>query len=375
MTISRRYAVAILLGAIVMATSYSAPACAQSGSPIKIGVIYPTKSVIGKQGVQGSTIAVDMLNAAGGVLGRPVSLVTYDTNYAPVEGVSAVQKLLTQDDVKFVVGEISSTVALAVIPVVQAEDAVLMLAVPKHPDVTKEGNGNVFRLNTTSAMDAKSFDNYLIKDIAPSKVAVIAENNDYGRLNVANFKKLFGDKLVYSDLFSMTQSDFSALVSNLRGSGADLVCIVASNPEHSGNILRGMKDLGYNPKRCITPGLLNNDTPKIGGAAAEGVFSEDIYSPTIKNELNQKFVAAYEKKYNETPGKIEVLGFETVWIVANAIKAAGSDKDAKKVAQTIRAGSWETPRGTVKFDASGQASSDTVVKVEVRDGKVVEIRS
>jgi branched-chain amino acid transport system substrate-binding protein len=64
-----------------------------------------------------------------------------------------------------------------------------------------------------------------------------------------------------------------------------------------------------------------------------------------------------------------------VWIVANAIKAAGSDKDAKKVAQTIRAGSWETPRGTVKFDASGQASSDTVVKVEVRGGKVVEIRS
>lgn len=374
MIVSRRLAASLVAGAVLTA-SLPMDAGAQSGKPVKIGVIYPTKSVIGKQGVQGSNIAVDMLNAAGGILGRPVSLTIYDTNYAPVEGVSAVQKLLTQDDVKFVVGEISSTVALAVIPVIQSEDALLMLAVPKHPDVTKQGSGNVFRLNTTSAMDAKSFDRFLVDTVAPAKVALVAENNDYGRLNVGNFKALFGDKLVYTDLFSMTQSDFSALVSNLRGSGADLVCIVASNPEQSGNILRGMKDLGYDPKRCITPGLLNNDTPKIGGAAAEGVFSEDIYSPTLKNELNQKFVASYEKKYGETPGKVEVLGFETVWIVANAIKAAGSDKDPKKVAETIRAGTWETPRGTVRFDASGQASGDTVIRVEVRGGKVIEIKS
>lgn len=374
MMVSCRLLAALVVGAFLTA-SVPMHADAQSGKPVKIGVIYPTKSVIGKQGVQGSNIAIDMLNAAGGVLGRPVSLTTYDTNYAPVEGVSAVQKLLTQDDVKFVVGEISSTVALAVIPVIQSEDALLMLAVPKHPDVTKQGNGNIFRLNTTSAMDAKSFDRYLVDTVAPSKVALVAENNDYGRLNIANFKALFGDKLVYTDLFSMTQSDFSALVSNLRGSGADLVCIVASNPEQSGNILRGMKDLGYDPKRCITPGLLNNDTPKIGGAAAEGVFSEDIYSPTLKNDLNQKFVAAYENKYGETPGKIEVLGFETVWIVANAIKAAGSDKDPKKVAEIIRAGTWETPRGSVRFDAAGQASGDTVIRVEVRGGKVIEIKS
>lgn len=370
----QKLAAVIALGAV--AAIGSSGASAQSGSPVRLGVIYPTKSVIGKQAVQGSQIAVDLINQGGGSLdGRPVSLVVYDTNFSPVEGVSAVQKLLSQDEVRFVVGEISSTVALAAIPVVQSENALLMLAVPKHPDVTKENNGNVFRLNTTSAMDAKSFDVYLTEKVAPNKVALIAENNDYGRLNIENFKKLFGSKLVFSDLFSMTQSDLSSLVSNVRGSGADLVCIVASNPEHSGNILRGMSDLGYVPKRCITPGLLNNDTPKIAGKAAEGVFSEDIYTPSLDNALNKAFVAAYEKRFGETPGKIEVLGFESVWITAKAIKAAGTATDTAKVANVIRGTAWDTPRGTVKFDASGQASSDKVVRVEVRDGKVTEIKN
>lgn len=362
-----------LIGSLAMAAWFTiAPSAAFAADSVKIGVIFPIKNLIGKQGAQGAELAAEMLNKAGGVVdGRPVKLIVYDTNYAPVEGVAAVQRLLTEDEVKFVVGEISSTVALAVIPVVESEGALVMFSVPKHPDVTASGYDKVFRLNSTTAIDAVSFDSYLKDDIAPKKVAVLAENNDFGRLTIDNMKKLFGDKLAFSDFFGVQQSDYSSLASNAKASGADLLCIVASNPEQSGNLLRAVSDMGYTGKRCLMPGLLNNSLPQVAGAVAEGVFSEDVYAPSLDNELNKMFVADYKAKYGVVPGKIEVLGFESVWVLGNAMKVAGTD-DVEKVSATLRQQEWKTPRGTLRFDETGQAISDKLYRVEVKDGQVVE---
>jgi branched-chain amino acid transport system substrate-binding protein len=368
---NRRLLSAAVAGALIALGLGAQSSIASAKDTVPIGVIFPTKSIIGQQGVQGANIAADMLNADGGVNGKDVRLIVYDTNYSPVEGVAAVERLLTQDGVRIVAGEISSTIALAAIPVVQAEDGLLMLSVPKHPDVTKSGYDRVFRLNTTSTMDAVSFNAYLKDKVAPQKIAYLAENNDFGRLTLDDAKKSFGSKIIFTDIFEVKQSDFSALASNVRGSGADLVCIMASNPEQSGNLIKSMADVGYKPKRCLTPGVLNNDLPKVAGAAAEGVFSEDIYAPSIDTDLNRQFVKSYEAKYKSTPGKIELLGFESVWIAGQAMQKAGTTTDTKKIAETLRANPWSSPRGMVTFDSTGQASSDHVYFVEVKDGKVV----
>ncbi|MGF3027190.1 ABC transporter substrate-binding protein [Methylobacterium aquaticum] len=362
-----------LIGLALVTSLAASAAWGQSGKPVEIGVIFPLKNIIGKQGMQGASLAAEFIDADGGTVGRrPIKLIAYDTNFSPVEGVAAVQRLLTQDDVKVIVGEISSTIALAAIPIAKSEDALLMLAVPKHPDVTKSDYGGVFRLNTTTAMDAASFNKYLTQDVASNGIAVLVENNDVGRLSLDNMKSLFGAKLVYSDIFGVTQSDFSVIASNVRGSGADLVCVVASNPEQSGNLFKSMADLNYKPKRCLLPGFLNSDVPKVAGPAAEGVFSEDIYAPSIDTPLNKRFVDAYKVKYKETPSKVELLGFESVWIVAQAMKAAGTATDTKKIAETLRSNEWESPRGKLRFDGVGQAASDNLYRVEVRGGQVVQ---
>ncbi|CAO3428049.1 ABC transporter substrate-binding protein [Azospirillum endophyticum] len=339
---------------------------------VKIGAIYPTKTLIGKQGLAGAQLAADMINAAGGVLGgRPVEIVAYDTNYSPAEGTTVVQRLIDQDDVKIITGEIGSTVALAVMPIVEAEKGLLMFAVPKHPDVTKSGYDRLFRLNSTTAMDDKDFNEYL-KQVNPQKVAVVGENSDFGRLNVETMKKLFGPKIVFSDFFGMNQSDFSALVTNLQGSGADLVCICSANMEQYGNILRLMGEVGYRPKRCLSPGTLNRDGVAIAGKAADGVFSADIYiSNTSGNDLNRRFVDAHQAKYGAEPGKIEELGFETVWITAQALDKAGTADDTAKIAKAIRESVWTTPRGRVTFDPAGQATSGGLTFVQVADGKII----
>lgn len=360
--------IAAAVGALAFA--WAGPSVAQQ--PLKIGVIFPTKTLNGKVGVEGAELAAEMINAAGGVLGRKVQLIVYDTNYSPVDGVAAVQRLIDQDGVKLLTGELGSAVALAVLPITEAERVVFVASGPKHPDITRESNKFAVRLNSTTAMDALYFDKYLKAKAANRKVAIISENNDYGQLTVSGFKKLFGDHVAFADFFAMNQTDFSAIVANAKNSGAELVCIASSNVEQWGNILRVMETAGFKPaEKCLMPGLLNLGGIKVAGKAAEGLFSADIYYPGIENDLNSRFKDAFQKKNGHVPEKIEAVGFEGVWIIAQAVAKAGTDKDTAKIADIIKAGSWGTPRGTVTFDNKGQASSGELLPIVVKDGALV----
>ncbi len=361
----------ILRAALLAAACTIAVSAAHAQDPVRIGVINPTKSLVGKQGQQGAVVAAEMINADGGILGgRKVELVSYDTNFLPNEGVAATQRLINQDKIRFITGEISSTVALAVLQLAQANGALFMAAVPKHPAVTS-GYDRVFRLNSTTAMDAKDFDAFLVEKIKPTKVAVIAENSDFGRLTIAGLKKLFGDKIVAAETYEMTQNDFNTIVTKVKGSGADVVCLAGSNMEQYGNILRVAAELKLTAKRCVMPGILNSEGVRIAGPAADGAFSADIYVTSLDNPLNKRFVAAYKARYNELPEKIEVLGFESVWIVAKAMDKAKDATDPGKVAKTIHDNSWETPRGTVTFEKNGQAVAGPLINLEVVQGKLV----
>lgn len=358
---------ALLAAALV---SVAAGASAQARD-IRIGFIGPTKSLVGKQLAQGAQLAVDLINGDGGVLGgRKLQLVVYDTNFQPNEGVAATQRLLTQDGVKVIAGEVSSTVALATLQLAKASGAVFLAAVPKHPDLTKSGYDRVFRLNSTTDMDGE-FTAALKADPKVQKVAVIVENSDMGRATIDGMKAQLGSRVVMAETYEMTQSEFSTLVTKAKASGADTVCLAGSNMEQYGNILRLQDELKLTARRCVMPGILNSRGVQIGGRGAEGAFSADIYVPTLQSPLNQRFVAAYEAKYKETPEKIEALGFESVWLAAQAMQKAGTADDAAKIAQTLHTGTWDTPRGRVSFNAAGQATNGGLLPLVVKGGKIV----
>lgn len=365
-----------LAAAAVAVALTGAPHANAQDDTIKIGAIWPTKTLNGKQGVQGAQLAIDLVNADGGVNGRQLELVAYDTNLQPTDGVAAVQRLIDQDGVKIVTGELSSSVALAVVPVIQASDALYIAAVPKHPDVTKAENDRVFRLNSTTAMDSAFFDSYLSSRYPDGKIAFLAENNDFGKLWTDHFKQLYGDRLVFSELFGMTQSNFISMVSNLKASGADLVCIASSNVEQWGNILRNMSEAAYTPsQRCIMPGQMNSDGIRIAGDAAEGVFSADIYTSSIESDFNRRFVDAYREKFGNNPEKVEALAFQAVWIAAEAARKVGNADDVEALAEAIRSATWDGPVGSISFDEAGQASVGELFPMEVRDGRIGVITS
>lgn len=364
------------LFALAVAAVLGMASAAQASDPVKLGFVMPTNSVLGKQAVQAAEVAVDLLREDGGILGgRDVELVVYDSNFSPVEGVAAAQRLIDEDGVKYILGEMSSTVALAISPVAQQAGALFMVAVPKHPDVTKSGYDKLFRLNTTTTTDFGVLGEFLTQQVKPQRIAYIGENNDYGRQIVEILKDLFKDLpdqgIGYSGLYDVKQNDFSAIITDAKTSGADTLFTGGSNVEQYANIIRGVIDSGMQPKHIVlSPGTLNQRAVELAGAAAEGALGVDIYVPSFENPLNQRFVAAYKAKYGVAPEKTEELSFESVWIVAKAIDAAGTAEDVDAVAKAIRATSWETPRGTVTFDETGQALSEPFIVV-VRDGVIV----
>jgi len=112
----------------------------------------------------------------------------------------------------------------------------------------------------------------------------------------------------------------------------------------------------------------------VAGAGAEGALSADIYVPSMPGDLNRKFVEAFQSRFKHAPEKIEVLGFESIWLVAQAMAKGGTADDVGKISDVLRSNTWSTPRGDVKFDASGQASSGALVRLVVKDGVIVPER-
>lgn len=372
--ITRRLFAATAGALVALPLIASTPVLAQSGEPLKIGLLAPTRTLLGGQAVEAAQIAAAMINEAGGAAGRKIELLVYDDANSPVESVSGVQRLVDQDGVKIVVGPYGSTQALAVLPVAQAEGLLFMAAAPKHPDVTKSGYDKVFRFNSTVAMDGEVLGAYM-RSLDPKGIAYIGDNNETGRAYLKGLRSFFPDdkdnRVVFEQFYDSTSSDFSGIVTDAKASGADTLYLAGINVEQYGNILRVAKELGFQPANLVlAPGILNARAVELAAGGAEGAVTTDIYVPSVDTELNKKFVAAYREKKGVDPEKLEMLWFEAVWTLGQAINRVGSADDVQKLADTIHAEAFESPRGELRFDEAGQALSKPFI-VGVTDGVVV----
>lgn len=361
-----------LLAAALVCFGALAPGWAQKpdAGPIKVGLLLPIKSAIGKQAQQGADLAAEMLNEQKLPDGRKLSLIVYDDNYSPVEAVSAAQRLISQDKVSFIAGSVSSTSALAVLQVARAGGILYFAAIPKHPDLTSSGYDRVFRMNTRLDQDVAYIEAMVRKKLKPTKLAMVVENTDYGRFSLDSATKSFGPALVAGETFELTQNDFSTIMSKVKASGADVVCLVAGKPEHAAAALRAMAQIGLKAKRCGAVSVLNPQTIALAGEAAEGAVGADMYNVGISTAVNQEFVKRFTTKYGAPPAAFELLGFESVWVLGKGIQAAGTTEVAK-VAEALHKGKFDTPRGTIVFDRGGQAISDKYVDLVVTGGKMV----
>ena len=341
---------------------------------IKIGALWPIKTIAGEQARRSAQMAVDGINAAGGLLGgRKIKLIVYDDGFDPAQAVSGARRLFSDDKVKLLVGGFATAVSLAEVKVAEQNDALYLNTGSLAPDITKYRYA--FRMNFSFDVYVEALHSFIAKQGTANKLALVAENGDYGRLLTNRVRADFGQQLVDAELFQLpVQADFSTIATRIKAASPDVVAMQFSATEQGAALLRAVKDAGVKAKVFILPGSLSPQLIAVAADVLGGDYSADTWVPTLDNARNREFVQLITAKYGQTPGKVDFLGYEDLVVLTAAIQKAGTADDVSKIAAVLRGNEWETPRGIVTFDG-GQAMTKGggLTEVLVQDGKIVPV--
>jgi branched-chain amino acid transport system substrate-binding protein len=361
----------------------SSNAVAQDGQresgTIKVGVVSPQSGANSRYGAfawKGARLAADEINAGGGILGRKIELVSGDSQCAPSEGVSAAQRLIRFDHVSMIIGDVCSSVTLAMQPVVEAAHVLLMNAASSNPEITyRAGVGGfkwTFRNYPTDELRAAIALQYAVEKKHYTKFAVLSVDSDYGRGAIAFTKKYlprYPAQILSEDYYKETETDFRPVLTKIKYSGAQAV-IMYGQADTTPIIARQMFEMGLGGK----VGLVGNGefTTAATIAAAPRVMNGAVevaaWLPEWQNPRSRQFVDDYKKVYaGEVPSVQAYSPWESLHLLARAAQEAGS-VDNDKIRRALTQIRYESVMGTVTFDDHQQAVLPMVL-VEDVDGK------
>ncbi len=364
----------LVLGLFALAL-FAAPGF--SGDTIKIGaggVVSGDLAPYGISAVRGYEIAVDDLNAKGGILGKKVELIIGDDVCKPEIAVNMAMKLVS-DGAQMIVGHICSGATLAANKVYK--DAKLLVVSPASTNdgLTFSGdNPNFFRTISYDGAQAVLMTKIAIEQLHVKKVALIHDKGDYGRgqmeLVKASFEKKGGVEVVLFEGVTTGAVDYTAIVQKIKRSKADVTMWGGYHSDASKIIQLLVK------KRVKTTffggdGIIGDNFVTLAGKYSDGVYATGP-DDTSSNPLYQKLLKKHQKKYSEDPGTFFMQGYSAVQALANAAEKAGS-LDYDKMRAALLSEKIETPLGKIGFDKRGDVIGVGFSAYKVIDGAYKQI--
>lgn len=354
---------------------------ANDKTPVTFGFVTPTSTSWGEDVMRGVDLAVKEINASGGIDGHPVKIVTYDDQNKPEEGASAVERLITRDKVKIVMGSFTSSSSMAQQAVTKRYGKLHIVSFAQADSVRDASHPLAFFLNATVGMNMSAYLKYVAKKFDPKRLVVFADQSDYGESSIAAVKSNYGKpgdpELVGVERFDGKQMDLSPQLTKIRGLKPDAVLIAADSGEKVSNALTQMHQLGVPGMRLTVPGILSESFVKLTGAAGEGMINGDFYYFKQDNPTNLAFVKNFRAAYKYAPSKLELIGYESVELGAQVVRKAGVDADDEAMAKVLRDTTWTTPRGDWTFVPMGkayQAAINNFTLLTVKNGEIVPVK-
>jgi branched-chain amino acid transport system substrate-binding protein len=356
------------VSAVLVAASLGTAASAQEA--IKIGFHAPLTGFAaadGKSARQGAELAVQEANAAGGLGGRKIVLVTYDDEGKPENAIPIANKLIGQDKVVLSVSGSYSGPTRAAAAVFQRAGLPYISAYAIHPDITRAGDF-VFRTGMMGEVQGRAGAKLISETLKKKKVVIVAVNNDFGQALTAGFKEAapkFGLDIVAERTFGMADRQFGPLVTQIKADNPEVIYApgyffnagpLVAQLRAAGVIADVIGQEGYDSQRFI----------EIAGKASEGVIITTSLDRDSQAPATRAFITDYEKQYKERVDMVAASGYSAVSVALEALKKAGS-QDGKMIRDTIRQNTFDTAIGKLSFNSLGEVKKAVQVQV-VKDG-------
>lgn len=363
-------AAALLLGGI------AGPALAQEKKPVKIGAILALSgagALDGQEARHGMQAMADIVNAEGGVAGgRKIELVFYDDKNTPEDAISAAKRAIEGDKVDLLVGTIISPTSLA-IKDVSRDKMVHIVLLGAHPNITLQGHKWLFRLNATVPALAQAYAKHICEKAKPASVAFLTVNDDFGRFDNNNMKKLLGDCKIAesgSEFFNRQDADYSTVLTKLRATSPAAFYVSATATSQAANVLRQLRQIGYRGPVFLSVGVLSPKTVELAGPGAEGALGISLYTfqADETNPISVKWHQNYQGLAKTPPSVASVAAGEAVEVLARAVDKVGDANKYDEIATEIKTRKWKTIMGDTTFDQIGQALRPIHI-MQVRGGK------
>lgn len=346
-----------LLAAILLGS------CTSPGAPIVIGSAGPWKEAYGAMNKMGIDLAVDEINAKGGVRGRPLQVVMRDDEGHGTRAAEIAAEYVANPDLVAVVGHVNSGAMVAAARVYDGHVAAVATTATS-PELTGISKW-VFRVISSDSANGIALARFA-QQLDRRRVAIMYENNSYGRGLAASFQRNFAGEIISLDPIPDGESDFEPFVSYYTRSNVDIVFVAGT--EQSGiSVLREARRQG------LAADFLGGDgwTGVVADtAASEGVYVGAPFTAEDPRSEAQRFVRAFKQKFGRVPDGNAALAYDATRLVAAAIEASGPDRVAIRdwLAQLQARTAYRGVTGTVHFQPDGDPVGKSFVMTRVSRG-------
>ena len=362
-----------VLSCAVLALSFTG--CTKTESKtIKIGGVAPLSGAVAVYGVEcknGIDLAVSEINAAGGIDGKMLEFVCEDDEGDSAKSLNAYKKLVTKDGVKMIIGSLTSGCTLSITNQAQAQKVLQIAPAATAVSITQAGN-YIFRTCYTDPFQGRVGGKFAFENLGTKRAAILYDiGNDYSVGLTTNFVSEYeklGGTIVSQESYSTNDKDFNAQLTKIKAQNPEVVYL----PDYYGTVALIAKQLRAQGINCPIVGTDGWDglTENAGDEVLNGYYSNH-YAEDSDSEKVQNFVAAFKAKYNKTPNAFAALGYDSMYMLKDAIVKAGTT-DVAAVRDAYESTNADYVTGHIQFDENrNPVKSAVMIKlVHGEDGKL-----
>lgn len=372
--ISVLLAIAVSMAGCFEKKETAANSAAGGGETIKVGEIGSmtgSEATFGESTHRGIMLAINEINSAGGLNGKKLELISLDNQGKDDETANATSKLVSQEKVVALLGEVASKRSQIMAPIAQQGKVPMISPSSTNPKVTEVGD-YVFRVCFIDPFQGEVMAKFAINDLKAKKVAVlrdIANSYSEGLANafIESYKKL-GGEIVIDKGFSSGDVDFKSQLTAIRAKNPDAIFVPAYYTD-VGLIARQTRELGMKAPLLGGDGWDSPKLKEIGGKAIDGSYYSNHYSAEDKSAVVQDFIKRYKDAYkNETPDGLAAMGYDAANVLFDSMKRAKSlgGDDLKTAIAELK--DFQGVTGKITLDAARNAQKSAVV-LKMVDGE------